>query len=107
MNRIRFMNSDEFTMTHPPLIRLPRQALALAKWQQCLDNSPFYRQILEDGEESIWKEKAADYDETSYPGDQKHIILSQLIPTRNIAGQPLKSGPAPGRSLAPCQKDWK
>jgi hypothetical protein len=76
----------------------------LAKWQQYLDHSPLYRQILEDGEESIWKEKAEDYDQTAYPGDQKHIILSRLIPYTENSRSAIEIGAGPGTFTSPLSK---
>lgn len=69
---------------------------AVKKWQDYLEKSPFHRQVLLDGEESIWRKKAETYDRTSYPGFQKQLILSHLVPHIDQKGTAIEIGAGPG-----------
>ena len=66
------------------------------RWRSYQEKSPFYRQVAADGEESVWSEIAETYDRTCYPGNQKPLILSSLLPYVDRKGSGIEIGPGPG-----------
>jgi hypothetical protein len=74
----------------------PQLCRAVDNWKHYLDNSPFYHQIFLDKEESVWEDLAESYDQLCYPGDQREVILSHLLPHIDPGDTAIEIGAGPG-----------